>query len=147
MLGSWIMESQALGEQIEWEVRHVAAAFGVEAWEKAKLDEGCLTLDSAEFSCVVSLSRNCVIAFCTHTGDSYCDIHTRGLESALFELLECRSSSTCISRMARGLYRFGFKDESVLSQLPELTDHEKLELRRSMPREFWPQKWLDEEPL
>ncbi|RYX80949.1 hypothetical protein EON83_26435 [bacterium] len=28
-----------------------------------------------------------------------------------------------------------------------LTYHEQLELRLSMPREFWPQKWLDEEVL
>jgi hypothetical protein len=36
-----------------------------------------------------------------------------------------------------------FEDESVLSQLPPLTAHEKLELRLSLPREFWPQKWAD----
>ena len=47
--------------------------------------------------------------------------------------------------MARGLYRLGFEDEGVLSQLPPLSAHEKLEVRLSMPREFWPQKWRDEE--
>ncbi|BCM88420.1 hypothetical protein IAD21_00251 [Abditibacteriota bacterium] len=46
---------------------------------------------------------------------------------------------------ARVLYRLGFEEESVLSQLPTLSMHEKLELRLSMPREFWPKQWLDEE--
>ncbi|RYX80819.1 hypothetical protein EON83_26855 [bacterium] len=46
--------------------------------------------------------------------------------------------------MARGLYRLGFDDEAIFSQLP-LTAHEKLELRLSTPRELWPQVWLDEE--
>lgn len=47
--------------------------------------------------------------------------------------------------MARGLYRLGFEDQSVWSQLPFLCAHEKLELRLSLPREFWPKPWLDEE--
>jgi hypothetical protein len=48
--------------------------------------------------------------------------------------------------IARGLYRLGIEDEDILSQLNHpFTAHEKLELRLSMPREFWPQKWLDEE--
>ncbi len=48
--------------------------------------------------------------------------------------------------MARGLYCLGFEDENILAELNHpLTSHEQLELRLSMPREFWPQKWLDEE--
>jgi hypothetical protein len=45
---------------------------------------------------------------------------------------------------ARGLCRLGFDDEDILRQLPGITAHEQLELRRSMPREFWLQKWFDE---
>lgn len=47
--------------------------------------------------------------------------------------------------MARGLYRLGFEDPAILAQLPPLSAHEKLELRLSMPREFWPKTWLEEE--
>jgi hypothetical protein len=49
------------------------------------------------------------------------------------------------SRMARGFYCLGIEDEATWRQLLPLSAHEKLELRLSMPREFWPQKWLDEE--
>lgn len=48
-------------------------------------------------------------------------------------------------RIARALYRLGVEDQSVLSQFPQLSAHEKLELRFSLPREFWPKTWLDEE--
>ena len=47
--------------------------------------------------------------------------------------------------LARGLYRLGFQDKNVLRRMPVLTAHEKLELRLSMPREFWPQTWLEED--
>ncbi len=46
---------------------------------------------------------------------------------------------------ARGFYRLGLSNGDESSQLPPLSSHEKLELRLSMPREFWPQKWIDEE--
>ncbi len=47
--------------------------------------------------------------------------------------------------MGRALYCLGFGDEDILAELPELSAHEKLELRLSMPREFWLNAWLDEE--
>lgn len=69
----------------------------------------------------------------------------------LFFERKLESEGVNLDLMARGLYRLEFeakeKVEDVLSQLPELTAHEKLELRPSFPREFWPQKWLDEEEM
>ncbi len=48
--------------------------------------------------------------------------------------------------MARGLYCLGTDDSEALEQFyPAFSFHEKLELRLSLPREFWPQTWLDEE--
>ena len=48
--------------------------------------------------------------------------------------------------MARGIHRLGIEEEYVWGQLNVIfTAHEKMELRLSMPREFWPQKWMDEE--
>ena len=46
--------------------------------------------------------------------------------------------------MARGLYRLGL-GEDVLSQLPALSADEKMEIRLSFPREFWPRRWLNKE--
>jgi hypothetical protein len=62
-----------------------------------------------------------------------------------YELLSVGAIAEAQNLMARGLYRLGFEDEAISSQLPPLTNHEKLELRVSMPREFWPRTWLDEE--
>lgn len=51
-----------------------------------------------------------------------------------------------LDQMARGLYRLGIEDEEVLAHLNRpLSMHEKIELRLSMPREFWPKTWLAEE--
>ena len=47
--------------------------------------------------------------------------------------------------MALGLYLLGVEEQEALSQIFSLSAHEKLELRLSLPREFWPQTWLDEE--
>jgi len=46
--------------------------------------------------------------------------------------------------MVRGLYRLGVQDDVLALLSYHLSAHEKLELRLSMPREFWPQKWVDE---
>lgn len=47
--------------------------------------------------------------------------------------------------MSRGLYCLGFENPAIMSQLSPLSAHEKLELRLSMPREFWPPQWWAEE--
>lgn len=50
--------------------------------------------------------------------------------------------------VARTLYRLGIdmEDEDLLAPLNvSLSAHEKAELRLSLPREFWPQTWLQEE--
>jgi hypothetical protein len=47
--------------------------------------------------------------------------------------------------MARVLFKLGHDTSFIEEHFDTLSAHEKLELRLSMPREFWPQKWLDEE--
>lgn len=50
--------------------------------------------------------------------------------------------------MTQGLYRLGIEDEDASSELNStLSAHEKLELRLSLPREFWPKTWLDPQTL
>ena len=64
--------------------------------------------------------------------------YTQRLEITTAGILTCEL-------MKRGLYCLGFEDEEVFTQLNcSLTAHERLELRLSLPHEFWPQKWLDE---
>ncbi len=70
---------------------------------------------------------------------SYCGVY---LSSGQWEWEPGREGH---EQIARGLYRLGFEDEGVLSQLDSpLTGHDKIELRLSMPREFWPPKWIEE---
>ncbi len=151
------MEPQVLShEQIEWEARRVAAAFGFEHPVRSDPDH--------RFYMVHAMN---VHMMWLHQGPG-CHLHklwlcktTFSQDSAL-EYEQPRMVSSYDGRkwhlgdyqqdthdtdghLARGLYRLGFEDESILSQLPALSAHEKLELRLSMPREFWPQKWLDEE--
>lgn len=59
--------------------------------------------------------------------------------------LEYNADSLIPALMARALYRLGFEDGGVLRQLNSpLSNHEKMELRLSMPREFWPRQWVEE---
>jgi hypothetical protein len=47
--------------------------------------------------------------------------------------------------MAHGLYRLGFDDAGVLEELNyPLSAHEKLQLQRSMPRQYWPLAWTQQ---
>jgi hypothetical protein len=56
------------------------------------------------------------------------------------------NSPQCNTLFICGLYRLGLDDENdPRATHCSLSAHEKLELRLSMPREFWPQKWIDEE--
>ncbi len=141
------MESEVLSEQIEFEARRVAAAFGIEkfsqrfivdafyykanlgllwfAWHIHGLTGHLTQIDVGQGrpSCIVAVKEG---------GPGECHPHY--------------SRPECNERMVRGLYCLGIEDEVALAPLNyQLTAHEKLELRLSMPREFWPRKWLDEE--
>ncbi len=47
--------------------------------------------------------------------------------------------------MARVLFKLGHDLSFIEEHFDTLSAHERLELRLSLPREFWPKKWLDEE--
>ncbi|BCM88905.1 hypothetical protein IAD21_00747 [Abditibacteriota bacterium] len=141
------MEFEDVSEKVEWEARRVAAAFGVGEWKPNEP------------------SREIISYSCFNNGtEYYVSFDTDGeLKTLNIDEVESRQYTHCElqnlgmgqwslynysqygKEMAYGLYRLGFEDEGILSQLPPISAHEKLELRFSMPREFWPQKWLDEE--
>lgn len=73
-----------------------------------------------------------------------CVVH-RFSQGVVLDRWRCVSHPLFAEKMARGLYRLGFDDEDALAQLNHpLSAHEQLELRDSMPRKYWPQKWLGE---
>ncbi|BCM88449.1 hypothetical protein IAD21_00280 [Abditibacteriota bacterium] len=86
-----------------------------------------------------------------------CLVYRRAIDStqpklggpwAVFESSTCNPTVILKEDMARTLYRLGIDIENEEWLVPlnvHLSTHEKLDLRLSMPREFWPKKWLEEE--
>ncbi|RYX80235.1 hypothetical protein EON83_29500 [bacterium] len=141
------MESENLKEQIKRESYRIATAFGVK-----RIGIGRRFSNIFEFRGPFE-NDEMVWSFLKETGQligirlgykERCGVHRMKAGRVLNQWL-CVRNSMFNEQMARGLYRFGFEDETIIDQLHPLTAHEKLELRLSMPREFWPQKWLNEE--
>lgn len=140
------MEFEDVNERIEWEARRVAAAFGA-------ITMSSITDSSFECECVQSEIEFSVkpdglsAIFLGVEPDGDIGVYRDSSSSLVrweaynFHIMEGRPKI----EMARGLYRLDFEDEDIFSQLPALSAHEKLELRLFLPREFWPQKWRDEE--
>jgi len=128
---------------IEREAKRVAHAFGVEEWGPHAFRHGFLGMaGNVRIGWIIDKEKGTL----------------KGVEVGLHE----EPSTTLLRRsngtwgialypgltdelMAWGLYRLGFQDKAVLSQLPSLSAHERMEARLSLPREFWPVTWLEEE--
>jgi hypothetical protein len=135
------MGSEILRKKIEWEARRVAAAFGVEGWDEDEdVDHAFIaSMGGTLYWCVFS-AKGEIRVLSIDSPEAECGAELRRYESE-WEYDSCAQYDEI---MARGLYRLGIEDKSVLGQLPLLTAQEKAELRLSMPHEFWPQEWLDE---
>ncbi|BCM91852.1 hypothetical protein IAD21_03729 [Abditibacteriota bacterium] len=146
------MEFEDVSEEVLRQCQRVAAAFGVTKWTwyphppfviSDNLDfsgyNGPYMVRWLIWSRTGTESELCIVSI----GDT--ELLRIHLEfDAVFEIREEPLPGES-ELMARGLYCLGFEDETILSQLSPLSAHEKMELRLSFPREFWPQKWLDEE--
>lgn len=141
------MELEDVSEKIEWEARRVAAAFELTSWaETTSFNVWCGTCGGVEVVWMQE-TKDAELTF-IQVGDrtGNCSLSREQVDSFLGgELWELRTDTRYDDFMARGFYRLGFGTPALTSQLPELSAHEKLELRLSMPREFWPKTWLDEE--
>jgi hypothetical protein len=139
------MEFEPLSENVEREALRIAAAFEVSKWKRIDPRISGYTMEGfdrgdnrIEFYYLEGTERPRMIR--VGDGDNYsCWDEEDDEEGGVLKNLPANDEI-----LARGLYRLGL-DEDVLSQLPPLSADEKMELRLSMPREFWPQKWLDEE--
>lgn len=142
-----------VSERIEWEAKRIAAAFGVEDFTALR---GHATLTNfyaseGEVSLWWSLDsrreQKMLRVLDIKRGNQRCQVSVTNILGRLGETDKWVLFDQGVFReeMARWLYRLGFEDESILSRLPALSMHEKMELRLSMPRKLWPQKWLDEE--
>lgn len=148
------MESEDVKAKVDWEERRVAAAFGVARWERdyTPWRTGLAPTGQVvqvEFCMESPTIRRLMIGIYTQeSGDlgDTCSVWIERKDPAQ-RTYPSREINVCYNEiMARGLYRLGIEDEEWIAPLNHpLTAHEKLELRKTMPREFWPQKWLDEE--
>lgn len=135
------MESPVLNEQVEWEMRRVAVAFGMQEWTHYYANPvwHCTgRADKKQFAWQLSAQTLKLTSL---------SIAEKGARTTLAYFLPdlgMRSGSNN-ALMSRGLYCLGIETENTSVQLPTLSAHEKMELRLSMPHEFWPQKWIDGE--
>jgi hypothetical protein len=145
------MEFEVLSEKIKWEARRVAAAFGVKEWQRVQshspLDvKWRSTVAGVAFTWDLQKDNGALMGLAL--GERYpqqCSVSNFPSPS-VGDMWMVNRAPKYHEQMARGLYRLGFEVPLVLAQLNHpLTAHEKLELRLSMPREFWPKTWLDEE--
>lgn len=138
------MEIEDVSEEVKWEAQRITAAFDLQEWEITAVSGNevlfaAYTEDRLLEWCLDGLNI-CALAVGDRHNLSSFDINpSSGYGPLTFE------SSEYDSLLARGLYRLGFEAPSLISELPELSAHQKLELRLSMPREFWPKTWIDGE--
>ncbi|RYX80737.1 hypothetical protein EON83_27290 [bacterium] len=145
------MESEDVRAKYEWEARRVAAAFGMEDYQKLPQYQGVYfvfcggvevwwNIDWISSDSTATISNVTIGA----DKDPGCQITDFGFGWEFFQFQN--SPPHYRGMMAKALYCLGIENETVLHKLnAPLTLHEKLELRLSLPREFWPQKWFDED--
>lgn len=140
------MEFEDVNPEVEREAHRVAVAFGLgewesveRAWESERPTRHYRSQD-VEWQVAMADGKVCSLEV-GFGGESYCELH----RYPGYWVIDT-SDGKQDERMARGLYCLGIEDEEVLLALDcPLSAHEKLELRLALPREFWPQTWLEEE--
>lgn len=142
------MESRILSEQFA-PVR-VAAAFGASGWRKsswpyakAEQYEGKVLIGEEQVALHVWFDGSESLFFEIGAGEWSTQVHYWP-GSSLREWTAMGDTPDFNDHMAHSLFRLGFEDEALFAQLPDLSLHDKLELRLSFAREFWPPKWLEE---
>ena len=166
------MEFEVVSEKVEREARRVAVALNADEFRLVGCDKS--VSNSVTYALYRGLWGKTTVQWTIMVEEAALQSIRIGLNQSLASD-ECRvfrlqTDSTCTEsvwepwatmenpyfqsppvfreHMAHTLYCLGIdiEDEQDLAFLDvSLSAHEKLELRLSMPREFWPQKWLDEE--
>lgn len=64
--------------------------------------------------------------------------------NSLYSSVACVSKTGALWAWVSFTPRTNADDPAILAQLPPLSHHEQIEAILSLPREFWPEKWLHE---
>lgn len=150
------MESPAISERVRGEARRIAAAFGLESFKR--------DTDRTAYIFIGQLFDSLSIRFLVNSATLQLEwiavnhIKRRGqwhdevfcwftfTDGELTVDVVDFNSPHLAAALVAGIYRLGFDKDEVWGELRvSLTAHEKLELRRDFPREYWPQNWIDEE--
>lgn len=148
------MEFEDVSENLEWEARRVAAAFGVKEWieffPKASAEDRAHFEGKAKSHWVhwvfIRHDTHLLYIYVGERNDehNYCSFSNYSFDN--HARYQCHPHRDYNRHMARGLYLLGFEDKILFMELAQtLSTREKLELRLSLPREFWLKTWLDEE--
>ena len=158
------MGSEVLSERIEWESHRVAAAFGApwsfvaeflpesgasgtlfrfRSWNVMLAADTRLVFTFRQYKGALTWSQVCLY----RGGDEqWCDLQSTLSDEDTWTCWTLTSTGGLNELMMRALYCLNFEEEGVFQKLNSpLSAHEKMELRLSMPREFWPHKWHEEE--
>lgn len=137
------MEFKPLSQDLEWEARRIAAAFGVQESPCHVLTRGSgshtFFLES-DLTLEVQTNENVIDLLQVGRGQGgFCEVFKDDDTSDWNVVGEPQAMRNF---MARALYCLGFEDEGVFADLKcLLTAHEKVEFSLWMPREFWPDTW------
>lgn len=165
------MELEDVSAEVKWEMQRIGAAFGLTSFEplglviedEAEDDEGW-QLEYQGYSGDITVLWDVDVTRLALTRISL--TYGNDLEGPEAEALiilgqapknwyvpwsSTSSPSSPIRallarHLVRSLYRCGFDEDQMPTDfIYSLSHHERLGLRLSLPREFWLQKWLDEE--
>ncbi len=143
----WYHEQGGSDKCLDFTSRRVCAAFGIKNFElQLGLDwvDGQGTIRSQLVSWRMRAGRGELVGL--HWGQPWTEFSGFETGQGKWQYHVSLKSSEEGGRIARALYCLGQGTDDVLARLNySLSAHEKLELRLSLPREFWPKTWLDEE--
>lgn len=142
------MESEDVTEKTEWQVRMVVAGFEVKEWKKEE-SETVWVFKGHTW-------RLIPVLWTIDKGSGHWAKMSvgSGPDEAWFEIDQATATADfrlgnpqCNELLMQGLYRLGVDSNDLLREFSVglFSAHQIMELRLSLPREFWPQKWIDEE--
>lgn len=160
------MEFENVSEDIEWEARRHAVAFGlsdcdavgcddeeggqrlsfqvkteglwIECWFELDDEQNVWGLLIDDYGGGPFMEDDMFARLMSFDDEVVCESH--------LPLSKKNKGDEVVSRLLKAVYLLGHPISAFESKLGlTLSHHEKLELRLSMPREFWPKTWRDED--
>lgn len=148
------MEFEDVSPEVEREARHVIAAFRLGEWGTDIMAETYINYGNDLYISIMGVGETGLINLEVYedhiAAEFYGEIRRPPEELWILCPKSIEEPDYFFNRPRRhrevlkAAYRLGY-DISLFPHLGELTAHEKMEMRLSMPREFWPKNWLDEE--